>query len=214
MQQIAVISATAMETAACRAAMQDRTDIQFLYTGVGMLAATYALMDFLGKCQPRWLIMAGVAGCFDVTVALGSVAVVRAEIPGSCGVAENGIWHDMADMGFRRANDFPYAGNRLINPYLPRFADLPLPLVDAVTVDEITTEPQRRAQLIAKYRPTAESMEGAALHYIGLQRQVPFLQLRSFSNYVCERDKSRWQLQQAVDKLNDALIDLLSNHPL
>jgi futalosine hydrolase len=35
-------------------------------------------------------------------------------------------------------------------------------------------------------------MEGAALHYTCLMEKIPFMQLRSISNYIAERDKSKW----------------------
>jgi futalosine hydrolase len=53
-------------------------------------------------------------------------------------------------------------------------------------------------------------MEGAALHYIGLKENIPFLQLRSISNYVGERDKEKWQLQEAIRNVNLVLQELLT----
>ncbi len=49
-------------------------------------------------------------------------------------------------------------------------------------------------------------MEGAAFHYACLQENIPFLQLRSISNYVEVRDKSKWKIQLAIKELNDTLI--------
>ena len=53
-------------------------------------------------------------------------------------------------------------------------------------------------------------MEGAVLHYICLQEDIPFLQLRSISNYVGERDKTRWKIKEAVDNLNAELLNIIS----
>jgi futalosine hydrolase len=60
-------------------------------------------------------------------------------------------------------------------------------------------------------------MEGAALHFVGRQLQIPFVQLRSLSNQVGERDKSRWHFTQAIQSLNAKLIELLTHlqqHPI
>lgn len=54
-----------------------------------------------------------------------------------------------------------------------------------------------------------ESMEGAALHYVALMESVPFLQIRAVSNYIGERDKSKWLLQKAIGNLNQQLERLL-----
>jgi futalosine hydrolase len=38
---------------------------------------------------------------------------------------------------------------------------------------------------------------------------IPFLQLRSVSNYVEIRDKSKWNIPLAVKQLNDKLKELI-----
>ena len=55
-------------------------------------------------------------------------------------------------------------------------------------------------------------MECAALHYVCLQQNVPFLQIRSVSNEVGERDKSKWKIKEAVENLNNELIKILNNY--
>jgi futalosine hydrolase len=57
-------------------------------------------------------------------------------------------------------------------------------------------------------------MEGAAVHYVGLMENVPFLQLRSISNLVGERDKKKWKLPLSIKNLNQTLIDLLKRNDL
>ena len=54
-----------------------------------------------------------------------------------------------------------------------------------------------------------ESMEGAALHYVCLLQKVPFLQLRSISNKVGVRDKTKWKIKTAIDNLTMELNALL-----
>ena len=49
-------------------------------------------------------------------------------------------------------------------------------------------------------------MEGAALHYVCRSMSVPFMQVRAISNYIGERDKSKWKMKEAVDNLNDTLL--------
>jgi futalosine hydrolase len=55
-------------------------------------------------------------------------------------------------------------------------------------------------------------MEGAALHFVALMENITFLQLRSVSNYVGERDKTKWDLSGAINNLNKQLQDLISQH--
>ncbi len=81
----------------------------------------------------------------------------------------------------------------------------------AVTVNEITTSSKRVHELIEKYGPVLESMEGAAFHYVCLQEDIPFVQLRAVSNFIGERDKSKWLIKEAIENLNRELIILINN---
>ena len=48
-------------------------------------------------------------------------------------------------------------------------------------------------------------MEGAALHYVCNSFNVSYLQIRSISNYVGERDKNKWKMKLAIENLNKEL---------
>ena len=75
-----------------------------------------------------------------------------------------------------------------------------------ITVNEITTRKERIKQLKKKYEPLTESMEGAALHYVCRSMGTSFLQMRTISNYVGERDKSKWMIKEAIHNLNSTLL--------
>ncbi|MEO8117205.1 MAG: futalosine hydrolase, partial [Bacteroidota bacterium] len=125
------------------------------------------------------------------------------------GVEENGEWMDLFDMNFIQKNTFPYTENKLENGWLKDYNPLKLPAVAAITVNEVTTRKERRDQYVKKYNPFLESMEGAALHYVCLMKGVPFVQLRTISNMVGERNKQKWQIKSAIEYLNDTLIKYL-----
>ena len=82
-------------------------------------------------------------------------------------------------------------------------------LVDSITVNEISTNKDRISYYKNGLGATTETMEGAALHYVALQEGIPFLQLRSFSNYVGEREKGKWQLNEAIGNVNTVLQELI-----
>jgi len=39
--------------------------------------------------------------------------------------------------------------------------------------------------------------------------QIPFIQLRSISNYIADRNKKNWNLKDSIINLNKELIELL-----
>jgi futalosine hydrolase len=39
---------------------------------------------------------------------------------------------------------------------------------------------------------------------------MPFIQLRSISNYIGERDKTKWKMKEAIENLNAELLKLIT----
>ena len=184
--------------------------VEPLITGVGMVSATYHLQKALSSNRFDLVIQAGIAGSFDTAYPLGSVVVVREEVIGDLGVEEQGRFRDLFDLSFVRADSPPYIDGRLTNPYLDQFNLLGWPDCRAISVNEISTRKDRIAFWSSTYRPLVESMEGAALHFVCLQEKTPFLQVRSLSNYIGERDKSKWDIAGAIAQLNNGLLELLN----
>jgi len=204
--KILIVSATQMEVELASAQLKAATNITFHITGVGMLAAAVSLTKLVFIHKPDLIIQVGIAGCFDASIELGKVVLVKEEILGDTGVEENGEWKDLFKTKFIAPDDAPFTNCRLVNKHLSNYNHSQLPEVTAITVNEITTRSERIAQLKALYNPTIESMEGAALHYVGNDLNIPYLQIRGLSNYIGERDKSKWLIKEAVENANQALI--------
>ena len=204
---ILIVSATEMEITTAKEKLNDYSNIAFHITGVGMLAAAVSLTKLALTYKPNLIIQVGIAGCFDTSIDLGKVVLVRQEILGDTGVEENGEWKDLFKIKFIALDDAPFTNGRLISRYLSSYNLSQLPEVTALTVNEITTRPERIAQLKYLYNPTIESMEGAALHYVCNDLNIPYLQIRGLSNYIGERDKSKWLIKEAVENANKVLIE-------
>jgi len=78
-----------------------------------------------------------------------------------------------------------------------------------ISVNEITTDKKKVNLYRKSFNPVVESMEGAALHYVSLMEKIPFIQIRSISNYIAERNKCNWNMKEAVENLNKELISIL-----
>lgn len=211
-----VVSATVLEIKPfiqhCRTtAKLDYIDLQldFLITGVGSLNTSYAIMKHLQVKKPDIIIMAGIAGALDKSLELGSVVTVKQESLADLGVQEKDGYKDVFDLKLLPANDFPFKQKRLSNPFSVLMERTKLPLVGSVTVNQITTAKKTAALYQSKYKAKIENMEGAALHLVGVKENIPFVQIRSISNYVGERNKQKWKLKEAVKNLNAELIRLV-----
>ena len=220
--KIIIISATEFEfnPSISKIKSSKKYDISFVVTGVGMLATAVRLSRIIYKHKPDLIIQAGIAGCFDINIKLGETVVVKNEFLGDMGVEENNIWKDLFDMKLKDDSsdtyDSPndskaiYIKGSIPNKHINYFNPTNLTTVNAITVNQITTQQIRINQLIEKYNPTIESMEGAALHFAGNYFEIPYLQIRSISNYIGERDKSKWRIKEAIENLNIELEKLVT----
>lgn len=185
--------------------------IQTLITGVGLVNTTFALTSFLNIEQPDLIIQAGIGGSFEIQYPLASTWLINKEYFGDLGVQENNQFFDMFDKGFIHENEFPFSKNALKNIHLSTYNTIGFPSTTGISVNEISTAPIRIQQLKDKYQPGIESMEGAAFHFVALQKNIPFLQMRSVSNFVGERNKEFWNIKEAILNLNISLQELISS---
>ncbi|HKP32353.1 MAG TPA: futalosine hydrolase [Chitinophagaceae bacterium] len=187
------------------------SDFKLIITGVGSAATTFQLTKLLATEKPDLIIQAGIAGSFDNTLPLGTTVAVLRDRFADLGVEENNQWKDVFDLNLANKNDFPHV-NGWLNNEGDLIKNVDIPTVTSITINEVTTNPSRISQFSKKYQPVIESMEGAAFHYACLQYKIPFLQLRSVSNYIGERDKNKWQIAAAIEDLNKRIIDILDKN--
>ena len=182
------------------------TDI--LITGIGLAATTYSLMKQLHIKRPDIIIQAGIGGCFDTAISLGSVLAIKQEAIADQGVIEHGKLKTLFNLKLAAQNQYPFSKGWLINKS-EVLKKVKLKKVTGVSVNEITTSKQKVKLYKEIFNPVVESMEGAALHYVCVMEKIPFLQIRSVSNYVGERNKKNWKIKESIINLNKELISLL-----
>jgi len=177
-------------------------------TGIGSMATTYHLTRSIRDKRPDYVLQAGIGGSFSRHFPPSRVVLIEKEMTGDLGVEENGVFKDLFEMGLQQDGEHAATSRWLVNPHTVNWESQGLALVNGVTVNEITTRASRIEQLQQNYGVTVESMEGAAFHFVCLQEGIPFLQIRSISNYVGERDKKVWKMKEAIAALNDQLINI------
>ena len=180
--------------------------IHFHICGVGLLSSCFSISRLIFEQKPHLIIQAGIAGTFDNNIATGNVVAVKDEVMGDIGVEEKGTFKDLFDLNLQSENLFPFTERKLHNRFLADLNHLRLQEVTGISINEITTRPDRIEALKSKYQPTIESMEGASLHYCGLQTSTPFIQLRAISNYIGEHDKSKWKFKDAFNNLAEVVL--------
>ena len=119
---------------------------------------------------------------------------------GDLGMEEKEKFTSIFESGFADKNEFPYDDGWLVNTN-EMLKTSALLKVKAVTVNKVSDSILQKQQLINQFHADIESMEGAAMHYVCLQENIPFLQIRSISNHVGERDRSKWKMKEAIENL-------------
>lgn len=204
---ILLISATKQEVNPSLRLLKQK-GVNVVITGVGSAPALYHILKAVQQYRPLLMIQAGIGGRFDRQLALGEVVAVSEDSFGDLGVLENRQWRSVFDLGFAQPNQKPFKNGQLKNLHRSLLKSCGLKCLPAVTVNEISTNKQS-IRLLKEQGAAIESMEGAALHYVALMEKIPFLQIRSISNDVGERNKSKWNFTDAIANLNKELVRII-----
>ncbi len=209
--KVILAAATELELHPFRSLSNRLSDLLLDYwiTGVGPIATTQFLEKNINAKKPDLIIQIGIAGAINDQIDIGSSVAVKEEMISDMGVWEADGYKDIFDMGFADRNTFPYQHGKLVNPHQLLLAQSKLPLVKGFGVNEISTSSEKISLLKHHYNVDIESMEGNAFHYVCLMNKIPFIQLRGISNYVGDRDKSRWKIKESLQTTYDACMTLL-----
>ena len=187
-------------------------NVMILTTGPGMINAAQALTAAIESRRPALIIQTGCAGAFrESGLDIGDVAVATKEMDIQSGLepAVDSAFPDVLPFNSLKKEGTEYKNQYPVNDKLAAEIFEILQSADSkndfhvrkgpfVTVSTITTTDQRAKALFDRFNPCMEQMEGAATAHIALLYDIPFAEIRSASNLVGKRDKSRWNLPLAV----------------
>ena len=213
-KNILVAAATAKEIAPFIALTRTGQfiNVDILITGIGLTTSTYHLCKQLALKKYDFVFQAGVAGSFDLNIPLGEVVAVNQDTIADQSVVELEKLRTLFDLKLVPQDQYPYKKGWLINPNNEILKKTKLKIIKAISVNQISTSKQMIKFYRDTFNPATESMEGAALHYVCLMENVPFLQIRSISNYIGERNKQKWNMNDSMINLNEELIKTINNY--
>ncbi len=208
---ISIVAATEMELGPLRQCFSSSPQtVNFLVHGVGMLQAMYHIQKEAIR-KPDLILQCGVAGTYSDELLPGDTVVVQSECMGDTGAEEHGNLLDLFDLDLLNRNEFPFTNGLLLNTDVAKIPNLKA--VRSITVNLTAGDEKSINARRKKFHPDIESMEGACLHYVCLQEQIPFMQFRGISNIVEPRDKSKWKLAEALSSCHSEIINFIHNIP-
>ncbi len=220
--KILIVSATTFEIAPFLKYLEEKSEkatffdfqldghtIYPLVTGVGALNTAFGMARFKGLETIDVAINVGVAGAYHTSLKKGEVVEVISDRFADLGVEEaDGSLTDVYDLGLIEHNQFPYKKGWIRNTKNKYSSGLPA--VIGLTVNKINGEASSIDRIKAKYDADVETMEGAGFLYACRMADVDCNQLRAISNHVEPRNKENWEIQKAIDNLNESLIKFVT----
>jgi len=202
------VAATEFEVLSLKSLVESRTPysrlktVDFLITGVGMVATAFSLGKHLATNKYDIAINLGIGGSFDRNIALGEVVEITRDTLTELGAEDDEDFITIDKLGFGESN---FAATYA----LP--AHFNLKKANAITVNTVHGNETSIKKLNSRINAQIESMEGAAFFYACLQMNIPCMQIRAVSNYVEKRNRDAWQIGLAIKNLNTFAGELVSS---
>ena len=185
--------------------------IDILITGIGSVFTSYLLTRKLVEKEYDLVINVGIAGSFNKDISIGETVYVSQDQFADLGIEDKSEFYTIFEKGFIAKDKFPFKDAVLSNPY--EF-NLKLKQVSAITVNTTHTSSKSIDLFKNKFNTDLETMEGAAFFYVCMLEGVKFMQIRTISNYVEERNLANWDIPLAIKNLNQRLLEIFDEFSL
>lgn len=187
-------------------------DAEKLITGVGPVSASYAIMNYLMRNNPpRLIVNIGIAGSYRDSYPPGTVLLPAEDRFADLGVADGDRFIPLHLAGIEGIDDeFTPSGRYYPGKDIMAIMPDDMPRIKAVTVSTATGSANKRDELVSVFDPDVETMEGAAVYYVCNKEGIPCAGIRSVSNMVGPRDKTKWDIPLALEELGKAAVRILA----
>lgn len=185
--------------------------IDILVTGVGMVPTAVATTIALTQNIYDAVINAGICGSFNRDIPVGKVLNITSDCFPETGAEDGEHFLSIIDLKLLDQDEFPFTGGKLINDSVFESKLIHgLMVSTGITVNTVHGNKQSIVDFLSIHKVDVETMEGAAFMYSCKVLKTRFIQIRSVSNYIEDRDVSKWNIPLAVQNLNQFLLELLN----
>jgi futalosine hydrolase len=205
---ILAVAATEFEMASYLQASRESAP-KVLICGVGVLESCLALTRYLEKNQSdiSAVVHFGVAGAYvsdtQTLPAMLDICIAEREVFGDLGICYPRRLDELGEELALQKNFSLDESLRAKALAILRTNDINAITGSFVTVSCVSGTSDRGEILRSKYNGICENMEGAAIARVCLDFSLPCVEIRCISNYVEDRDQSRWRLEEACNKAGE-----------
>ncbi|OFX51836.1 MAG: hypothetical protein A2046_00735 [Bacteroidetes bacterium GWA2_30_7] len=185
--------------------------VDYLITGFGVTAMTYALTKQLKNNHYDLIINAGIAGDLNNKFDIGEIVYVAEDTFGDFGSNMNGEFLTQFEKKWLNENEFPFKNGFLQTNFTLIKQISQLSKVRGITVNTISNNPEILKNRRIKFNADIETMEGAAFMYVCLNENIECIQIRAISNKMIENEIFKLNVENSVSKLNSFIIDFINS---
>ncbi|MFA7405969.1 MAG: futalosine hydrolase [Pelobacteraceae bacterium] len=179
--------------------------------GVGKVNAAAVTAVMIDRYQPQLVINTGCAGAYIGSgLKVGNLVVASEEVLADDGVAVADGWKDLRYMNLPSVEQGGLSCYNLL-PLSRHASEKAMQLADyygvflmrgrSATVSTCSGTRKHGTDLVHRWNPLIENMEGAAVAQVCLRCGVDCLEIRGISNMVEERDLKKWDIPRAVESV-------------
>jgi len=189
-----------------------QAQIHILISGIGMIATSYNITNIITQNDYDIALNFGLCGAYpNRGIQIGDVVNITQEELGDTGAMDHENFLTVFDLGLIEPNEKPFINKTLKNPYELETIEYytEYDKVKSITVASTSGEEKQIALRQKLFSAQVENMEGAAFFYVMLMKKIKFFQIRAVSNIIEPRNKQKWQVKKAINRLNDSAIEII-----
>jgi futalosine hydrolase len=189
-----VLIVTATDAEAAPLLVDLRRGVDVLVTGVGMVATAARASRALALDPYDLALNVGVCGSFDPSLPPGTAVHVVADRVAELGAEDGDRFLAFEELQLPGEAVYATPSKVTKNAALAR-----LPAVSGLTVNTVHGRERSIEDVVRRFAPQVETMEGAAFMAACAANGVPFAQIRGVSNMVERRNRAAWRLSEGID---------------
>ncbi|MBN8702000.1 MAG: futalosine hydrolase [Bacteroidetes bacterium] len=177
--------------------------VDILITSVGMVATAFELGRRLQNNIYDLILNVGICGAINKQLSIGEVVNVTTDCIYELGAEDGDKFLKFEELNLPGKNKFENileSKNEIIRS---------LRKVSGITVNTVHGNDTSISKIESRIKSDVETMEGAAFMYAMENQATPYFQIRSISNYVERRDRSKWNILLAIKNLNEELLNII-----
>jgi futalosine hydrolase len=198
--------------------------VRMVETGPGLVNAVQAVTAAVESERPGLIIQTGCAGVFRASgLKIGDIGIADIEIDAHLGIARNGEKEPLGDLPFSVVGTVdggaffnrypldPVWSARALSRIREQFAgsDVTIRKGAFLTVSTLPASAAAADALGVNHAAMMENMEGSGIAHLAIHYDLPFVEIRSGSNFAGERDRNLWNLPLAFERAAEAVSALL-----